>query len=281
MSKRGMRSLAVLLAATILAIAVPASAGIVTLTAGDSTATIDPDSSAGMYQWSVNGVETLNQQWFWFRNDLPEYSGREYSIDEINSPVVTQFLPVLPNLAVIDYADTQGRFSIEVTYMLTSGAGLLTADIMESIKISNSSEEAITFDFFQYSDFDLNGSTDDNRVEISGGNTVMQSAYGDETLLISLSETVVSSSPDYYEVGTYPATLDKLTDADVDDLSDAGSLTGPANLSWAFQWAGRRIEPGQAFLISKDKLITMEPVPEPAGLGLIGIALLGLRKRRK
>ncbi len=275
------RIVVVVLAAMVLAVAVPALGTSVTLVDGDSVATIDPESSAGMSQWSVNGVECLNQQWFWFRNDLPEYNDREYSIDEINLPVVTQFLPALPNLAIIEYADPLDRFSIEITYMLTSGAGLMTADIMEVIKISNTSDEAIVFDFFQYSDFDLNGSTDDRRVDILGGNSVLQTAYGDESLIISLSETVVTGSPDFVEAGVYPDTLDRLTDADIDDLTNAVSAMGPANVSWAFQWAGRRVEPGQAFIISKDKLITMEPVPEPAGLGLVGIALLGLRKRRK
>ena len=279
MSNLGLRVLVAVLAMAVVAGAGPALAEHITLVSGDSIATVDPESSAGMYQWSINGVESLNQQWFWFRTDLPDYSSREYSVDEINTPVVLQ-VPSVPGLAIMDYADTQGRFDIEVTYLLTSGPGLLTADIMENIKISNTSDEAITFDFFQYSDFDLNGSTEDRSVEILGGNTVMQAAYGDESLLITLSETVVTGSPDFWEASVHPDTLDKLMDGDVDDLNNALSETGPANLTWAFQWAGRRIEPGQAFIISKDKLITIEPVPEPAGLGLMA-ALLLLRKRRK
>jgi len=280
MRKQGSRVLVALLAAMVLAVAMPASAGIVTLESGNSIATIDTESSAGMYQWSVNGVECLNQQWFWFRNDLPEYNDREYSIDEIDTAVVVQGT-TFPNLASLKYTDTQGRFSIEVIYMLNSGPGFRTADIMENITVENLSDEAITFDFFQYSDFDLNGSTDDQRVEIVGGNTVVQSAYGDGSMLITLSETNVSGTPDFYEAGIHPDTLDKLMDANVDDLNDAALQTGPMNLTWAFQWAGRRIEPGQGFIISKDKLLTMEPVPEPAGLGLIGIALLGLRRKRR
>ena len=280
MRKMEARVLVAVLAVAVLAVASPVWAVPVVLESGDSVATIDAESSAGMYQWSVNGVECLNQQWFWFRNDLPDYDDREYSIDEIGAPSVLQF-PSVPSLAIMDYADAQGRFDIEITYMLTSGSGLLTADIMETIKITNTSNEAITFDFFQYSDFDLSGAAGDQYVEITGGNTVMQSGYDVGNLLITLSETVVTGSPDFWEAAIHPDTLDKLMDGDVDDLNNAAVQTGSANLSWAFQWAGRRIEPGQAFIISKDKLVTIEPVPEPAGLGLIGIGLLALRKRRK
>ena len=238
-----------------------------------------------MYQWSVNGVECLNQQWFWFRNDLPEYNDREYSIHEIGTATVSQFL-TLDDLALLkfkytDYVETEARFSVEILYVLSSGSGLLVADMIENITIQNLSDEAITFDFFQYSDFDLNGTTTDQSVEITGGNTVVQRGYGDGSMFISVSETNVSGSPDFWEAGIYPDTLNKLTNGDPDDLNKDLLQTGPVNLTWAFQWAGRSIQPGQAFMISKDKLITMEPVPEPAGLGLVGIALLALRKRRK
>jgi len=267
---------AALVAAVALVLTGPAVAEVITLADGNSTLQIDPESSLGVFNWSIGDVSKLHQQWFWFRNNLDDYDDHEYSIDQISAPVVFQHAGV-PGLAILTYTDPD-RFSVQVTYLLTGGAGLLTSDLMENVKITNLSAETLTFDIFQYSDFDLGASGDDSSVRITGGNTAMQTAYGGA--MITLSETVTTGSPDLSETGVFSTTLDKLMDGNVDDLDGSTLANGPANLTWAFQWADRAIAPGQAFMISKDKLLTMEPVAEPASLGLIGIALLALRKKR-
>ena len=268
---------AALVAAVALVLAGPAVAEVITLADGNSTLQIDPVSSLGVFGWSVGDVSKLQQQWFWFRNDLDDYDDQEYSIDQVGAPDVFQH-PDVPNLAILTYTDTQDRFSIQVTYMLTGGAGSRTSDLMENVKVTNLSGETLTFDIFQYSDFDLGVGGDDSIVRITGGNTAVQAAYGDT--MTTLSETVTTGAPDLSETGIYSATLDKLMDGNVNDLDGSTLANGPANLTWAFQWADRAIAPGQAFIISKDKLLTVEPVAEPASLGLIGIALLALRKKR-
>ncbi|MFH1731565.1 MAG: hypothetical protein ABIF82_07930 [Planctomycetota bacterium] len=265
------------LVAAALVLTGPAAAEVITLTDGNSTLQIDPESSLGVFGWSIGDVSKLHQQWFWFRNNLDDYDDQEYSIDQISPPAVFQH-PSVPNLAILTYTDAQGRFSVQVTYMLTGGAGLLTCDLMENVKVTNLSAETLTFDIFQYSDFDLGVDGDDASVRITGGNTAVQTGYGGA--MITLSETVTTGAPDLSETGIYSATLDKLMDGNVNDLDGSTLANGPANLTWAFQWADRRIAPGQAFIISKDKLLTMEPIAEPASLGLFGIALLALRKRR-
>jgi len=263
--------------------------GLVTLTDGSSTVRIaptssdvEPDGTLGVFNWSIGEISVLQQQWFWFRTDLPEWSMREHSIDELGTPDVVQ-VPVMPNLAVLTYTEERAdpadppRFSVQVTYMLTSGAGLLSADLMENVKVTNLSDSTLTFDIFQYSDFDLSGEDLDHSIVITGGNNVMQTGYG--SALITLSETVTTGSP-MSEVAIFSATLDKLTNAGIDNLDGSTVGSGPADLTWAFQWSERTIAPGQAFIISKDKLLTIEPIPEPAGLGLVGLALLAVRKRR-
>ena len=268
-----MKSLtAALLTIAALLMAASAQAGLVTLQSGSSVAEIDPDSSSGVIRWDIGGTSQLSQQWFWLRTDLDGLDAREYSLNEISSASVDQFLP---NIARITYAEP--RLSVEVTYALVSGAGLTSADMAEIIKITNRTEDDITINFFQYSDFDLGGDAEDEEVRITGGNTVFQR---DKNGTI-LSETVASGSPDLSEVAEAPHTLDKLEDGDIDDLDGSTSLVGPADMTWAFQWKDRIIPGGQALIISKDKAITQDmPIPEPAGLGLLGIAMLAGRKRR-
>lgn len=268
---------AALVAAVALVLAGPAVAEVITLTDGNSTLEIDAESSLGVFSWSIGDVSKLHQQWFWFRNNLDDYDDHEYSIDQISAPTVFQH-PDVPNLVILTYTDAQDRFSVQVTYLLTGGAGSSTSDLMENVKITNLSAETLTFDVFQYSDFDLGVDGNDSSVRITGGNTVVQTAYSGA--MITLSETVTTGSPDLSEVGVFSTTLDKLMDGNIDDLDGSTLANGPANLTWAFQWADRRIAPGHSFMISKDKLLTMEPIAEPASLGLIGLALLAIRRKR-
>ncbi|MFH1730041.1 MAG: hypothetical protein ABIF82_00140 [Planctomycetota bacterium] len=257
--------------------------GVVTLADGSSTVKIETESSLGVFGWSIGELSVLEHQWFWFRTNLPEWNAREYSIDELGTPNVLQ-IPVMPNLAILTYTEERAdpadppRFSVQVTYMLTSGAGLLSADLMENVKVTNLSNSTLTFDIFQYSDFDLSGDDLDHSIAITGGNRVLQTGYG--PALITLSETVTTGSPDLSEVAVFSTTFDKLTNGGIDDLDGSKVGHGPADLTWAFQWSERSIAPGQAFMISKDKLLTVEPIPEPAGLGLIGLALLAVRRKR-
>lgn len=251
----------------------------VTLTDDDSTVVIDPHGSTGMKTWKIGDTDHLSQQWFWFRTSLGGvYSDREYSIDEISAPSVVQ---AIPSVAEITYAD--GNIEAQVTYSLTDVPGLLGgSDLIEIVRVTNNTDEALTLTLIQYSDFDLGGTATDTDLEITNGNTATQK---DTAVGALMSETVVSqlhlvSS----EVGYWNTTLAKLVDGDVDNLDGTTLLTVDGNMTWAFQWE-KELAPGEALLFSKNKHISLKPggdkpVPEPAGLGLVGIALLALRKRR-
>src|SRR5215471_15884878 len=57
---------------------------IVNLNNGNSSASVNLGSQAGMYQWAINGQNQLNQQWFWYRVD-GDPTG-QHSIDTIGTP---------------------------------------------------------------------------------------------------------------------------------------------------------------------------------------------------
>src|SRR5215471_5719398 len=56
-----------------------------TLTDNNSVAQIDPNGQAGMFSWTVDGVQNLFQQWFWYRVGT---NGPENSIDTISAPAI-------------------------------------------------------------------------------------------------------------------------------------------------------------------------------------------------
>jgi len=265
------------MAGTLLA---PAFGGLIELTSGDSLIGIDPDSSAGVHEWNVGNTSYLSQQWFWFRADIAGLDDREYPINALDAtPDVFQHAAI-PGYARLTYASSD--LEIQITYILVGGFAIRASDCAEIIKITNNTDDFVTLNFYQYSDFDLGGDLNDDEVRIAGGNTSFQVDFGTPTVLM---ETIVSRSPDLSETGDAAAILAKLEDGDPDDLDGTTYQAGPADLAWAFQWQDREIEPGGALLISKDKVLTSSTaIPEPAtvaGLGGLLVAGWWVRRRRR
>ena len=116
----------------------------VTLSDGNSSAQIAPNSQAGMFNWIVNGGNQLNQQWFWFAlgNNAPQ------SIDTVSPALVTG---VTPNMLTTTYGNV--AFNVGITYILTGGGngglGIIQSDLGEQIRIANTSASPLDFHFYQ------------------------------------------------------------------------------------------------------------------------------------
>jgi hypothetical protein len=234
----------------------PANATL-TLSSGNSTATIDPSSQAGMYNWTVNGVNQLYQQWFWYALG----TGSDQSIDTLGPPISAASLN---GFGDIKYGGT--GFTIEVVYNLTGGAaGQYSSDLSETINIMNLSTSPLNFHFFQYSDFDLNGTPNNQTVLLKNANTIDQF---DGTA--HLSETVATPPANEWEVGLYDSTLHSLNSGAYKLNNAGGPVTGDA--TWAFEW-DQTIGVGQGLIISKDKKLS-SVVPEPATILGFGVILL-------
>ena len=134
-----------------LGVAGQAVAQVYTLTDLNSIARIDPYSQRGMFDWSVEGQNQLYQQWFWYRVGN---TGPEASINNISAPVVTTI-----DSRSISLAYSAQTYSVEINYLLTGGAvGSRVSDILETIRIRNLGTSPLDMHFFQYSDFNLQGS---------------------------------------------------------------------------------------------------------------------------
>jgi len=262
----------------LLAAAGTANATVFTLADGNSTATVDTNSVGGtrpgMNSWVVDGTNQLFSQWFWYRVGS---TGPEQRINSL--PIAGEFssntnFDARHDTMSVLYSGGTG-FSIEIRFTLRGGsAGSNRSDIAEQIRITNTTNAPLSMSFFQYSDFDLGGTTLDDFVGILSPNVVRQE---DTTSGLGINETVVTPPANNWEVNTFPVTIGKLDDGNTDNLSgNGGPLIGPADFTWAYQW-NITIPANRTFIISKDKSIT----PAPGALALLGLGGLAIARRRR
>ncbi|MBI5207372.1 MAG: PEP-CTERM sorting domain-containing protein [Candidatus Firestonebacteria bacterium] len=254
----------------VLSISLIARATPITLEDENSTATIDPATQSGMYNWFVDGQDVLYQQWFWYRigNTGPETSINTLSL--VSNPYTSDS----DGDGDVDslyakYKDAGNTFTIETKYGLTgSPSGSRSSDITETITINNTSGADLNFHFFQYTDFDLPCILRGNTANRINANLITQSG--------SLFFTEVSAipAPNRWQIDYYPTIRTSLNDGSPTTLSNGTNGLGLGDMTFAFQW-DPVITAGGSFKISKDKLVSPQ-IPEPGTMLLIGSLATGL-----
>jgi hypothetical protein len=247
-----------------------AAAAPVTLTDRNSSVIIDSATHAGMLNWTVDGTNHLSQQWFWYRLGA---SGPESPINTL--PVLGQVVTNTNFNAGVDTLAVRygtGDFRVEIRYSLHGGTlGSGTADVSETIRFENHGATPLDVHFYQYNNFDLGGTPNDDIAVRSNANTIQQYDAGSV-----FAETVSTPVADHFEIAMLPVTRAKLDDGIATTLSDGSVVVGPGDLAWALEW-DFTLAAGSSKIISKDKLVvpTQNQVSNPATLLLLGSGLFG------
>ena len=257
----------VFLALVMVLFVAPARATI-TLNDGDSVLTINPTSSAGISSWSVDGLNELDQQWYWIRVGAV---GPAVSIDTLGLLSSTS----TADSATLNYGSLTG---LEVTLKITLDGGPVgsgMADLDTQAQVDNHSTTSQTVHFFEYNNFELNDMTGGQTVSMTGSpvvNTATQSnAYS------SLAEEV-TTTPSRYEASLYPIILTGFGGSGY--VLNDNPTAGPGDATWAFEW-DKTLGHNGALLLSKDESLQVN-VPEPATIFGMGVILLAVgRKLRK
>jgi hypothetical protein len=247
----------------------PAKSDVLALSDDNSIAAFDPSfsdipSNNGILFWTVDDVNQLFQNWFWYRIGS---EGRENSINTLNLIGLDQSQPADNQLSVT-YAGTD--FEIALNFTLDGGAqGSGISSLFENITIKNTGSNQLDFHFFNYTDFDLteNGEQDTTKIGSSIATQWDNFTFATE---------VIDPAASYYQVSPFSNILDALEDDVTTTLANFfGLLTG--DNAYAFQW-DFALQPEQSFSINNYKSIApVESVPEPTmTLGLIAFSGLML-----
>jgi hypothetical protein len=249
---------------------------------GNTSVTVNPTSSSGVSNWTVDGTNQLNQEWFW-------YSANGSSLAALNTvPLTSQVGPVdtigagdPPNYLSTTYTSGgTSPFQVVVTYNVTGGqAGSHASDLAEAVEITNTSSTAtLNYQFIEYTNFNMGGATSPQDVSITGNDTATQENPND----FMVSQTVISPRANYSQVAAYSTILTELNSGTIagGHLDDADGPLNGVDGEWAFEW-DVTLAPEQSFTIGIDKDIRQ--VPEPATTvalwGLGGLFLTRPRRR--
>ena len=202
-------------------------------------------------------------------------SGPAASIDTISAPTAS-----LLTASILSTTYANAQFSVNVLYSLVGGApGSGTSDLSEQISIQNLTRSALSFDFFQYADFNLGGTpnNDTGQLDQNGKKYGGVTQYNSPGCRVSENvDAAVSQPANYGEIGTGSGAsstiLNLLKNSGFTHLNDQNNTPpGGGNVNWGLEWDAN-IAPGGTFIISKDLniegVVGVAPVPEPAAWSL-------------
>ena len=259
---------------------VPSKADVYTI--GTKNTSLQIDLASGITQWTVDGVNQLNLQSFYYSVGANPVASI-YGIGLPSAPTITTNGFVLQTVTLnTSYADS--IVSVGTRFALQGYAtGSSQAKLTQTLTINNLSSTAQVFHFYQYSDFDLGGVSGDQNVQFfdRGSGLYYQVVQTAATgmILTGLVSSVSGGTDTLSEVQA------GLFDGNKFGLDSGGLVTldntlaaGPGNTVYAYEWE-TTLAAGASITVSEIQTV----VPEPSSVALVasGMLVLGLSCRRR
>jgi large repetitive protein len=235
-----------------------------TLSARDTS--LQVNLAGGLGPWTIDGANQLNRQWFYYSVG----SGPVYSIDTI--PLISSSLVPAGNNPFATAVYSNSIIKVTTTYTLQSqpnGSGRAT--LQDAISFQNTSASSQDFHFYQFSDFDLAGSSGSQNLQFFGGNNnlFVQTGWGGTSLSNTISATWNGQlAVTRVQAGISDGSQFGLINGNPYPTLDNTTLTASGNVSFAYEWdvnlaaAG---SPGSSLSLSEIQAV----VPEPSSLALV------------
>jgi hypothetical protein len=263
----------VFIVALLVVSAVQSRAQIDNLSARNTALQIDvAGGTPGLSDWTVNGINQLDQQWFYYSVG----GGSISSIDNIgtfsSSLINAGFSPSLTEV----YSNS--TFLLTTTYILGSGqVGSGTASLSTTVTLQNLSGATQNIDLYQYSDFWLGGVSGGQNVQFTTTNSpynVFQSGTGGP--LNGKISSVSGGTGDVVEevAGLFNGTQFGIVNGGPTvTLNDSPLSAGTGNVNYAYEIESSLTASGAGSSVTISELQT---VPEPSSLALISSGILFL-----
>jgi len=193
-------------------------------------ALVDDAANRGMNSLVVDNTQRLFQQWFWYRlGSIGSESSLYTLILKSVSPPTTE----APGALSLTYT-LEGQFDITIDYLLTYPAGG-SATVNKTVTITNTSSADLSYHLFEYSDFDVSATGNDNVEAVN--NRVYQNSTQSDASHVTLVHAA-SRLPDKFDIdGGRSNILPLLEDSEPSDLSIPQTpYLYDGDLQFAYQW---------------------------------------------